>query len=245
MLQLFPNTKYRLILIVLVLTAAFISVSELAVAKLFTQIILHEDELSRNQIILYVLGFFLFFGGTRAGHYFQRIYRVNVFDRAFKASDEQINRVKENWRWSLAFELTTLLSILMQTGVIIIFFTFLNWKFGLLNIVVVMVIFQILGTIFRKQLKSQRGFVKAKIRKEYIPNSVKIGTRIRSGETGILLSGLAMLILFGALIALSFTGEISPSNTVVVFFGLRMQSSSLSNISSGLMRFARARTHSE
>jgi len=244
-LQLFPNTKYRLILVVLVLTAAFISVSELAVAKLFTQIILHEDELSRNQIILYVLGFFLFFGGTRAGHYFQRIYRVNVFDRAFKASDEQINRVKENWRWSLAFELTTLLSILMQMGVIIIFFTFLNWKFGLLNIVVVMVIFQILGTIFRKQLKSQRGFVKAKIRKEYIPNSVKIGTRIRSGETGILLSGLAMLILFGALIALSFNGEISPSNTVVVFFGLRMQSSSLSNISSGLMRFARARTHSE
>ena len=244
-LQLFPNTKYRLILVVLVLTAAFISVSELAVAKLFTQIILHEDELSRNQIILYVLGFFLFFGGTRAGHYFQRIYRVNVFDRAFKASEEQINRVKENWRWSLAFELTTLLSILTQMGVIIIFFTFLNWKFGLLNIVVVMVIFQILGTIFRKQLKSQRGFVKAKIRKEYIPNSVKIGTRIRSGETGILLSGLAMLILFGALIALSFTGEISPSNTVVVFFGLRMQSSSLSNISSGLMRFARARTHSE
>ena len=164
-LQLFPNTKYRLILVVLVLTAAFISVSELAVAKLFTQIILHEDELSRNQIILYVLGFFLFFGGTRAGHYFQRIYRVNVFDRAFKASEEQINRVKENWRWSLAFELTTLLSIFMQMGVIIIFFTFLNWKFGLLNIVVVMVIFQILGTIFRKQLKSQRGFVKAKIRK--------------------------------------------------------------------------------
>ena len=244
-LQLFPNTKYRLILVVLVLTAAFISVSELAVAKLFTQLILHEGEMTRTQIILYVCGFFIFFGGTRAGHYFQRIYRVNVFDRAFKASDEQINRVKENWRWSLAFELTTLLSILMQMGVIIIFFTFLNWKFGLLNIVVVMVIFQILGTIFRKQLKSQRGFVKAKIRKEYIPNSVKIGTRIRSGETGTLLSGLAMLILFGALIALSFTGEISPSNTVVVFFGLRMQSSSLSNISSGLMRFARARTHSE
>lgn len=244
-LQLFPNTKYRLILVVLVLTAAFISVSELAVAKLFTQLILHEGEMTRTQIILYVCGFFIFFGGTRAGHYFQRIYRVNVFDRAFKASEEKVNRLKENWRWSLAFELTTLLSIFTQMGVIIVFFTFLNWKFGLLNIVVVLGILQIFGMIFRKQLKSQRGFVKAKIRKEHIPNSVKIGTRIRSGETGILLSGLAMLILFGALIALSFTGEISPSNTVVLFFGLRMQSSSLSNISSGLMRFARARTHSE
>ena len=69
MLQLFPTTKFRIILIVLVLTAAFISVSELAVAKLFTQIILHEGELTTTQIILYVLGFFIFFGGTRAGHY--------------------------------------------------------------------------------------------------------------------------------------------------------------------------------
>ena len=245
MLKLFPTTKFRIILVVLVLTAAFISVSELAVAKLFTQIILHEGELTTTQMILYVLGFFIFFGGTRAGHYFQRIYRVNVFERAFNASEKKVQRSKENWRWAQAFELTTLLSIFTQMGVIIVFFTFLNWKFGLLNIVIVTVVLQVLGRIYGKQLKSQRSFVKAKERKEYVPNAVKIGTRIRSGETGTLLSGLAMLILFGALIALSFNGEISPSNTIVLFFGLRMQSSSLSNISSGLMRFARARTHSE
>jgi len=245
MLKLFPTTKFRIILVVLVLTAAFISVSELAVAKLFTQIILHEGELTTTQMILYVLGFFIFFGGTRAGHYFQRIYRVNVFERAFDASEKKVQRSKENWRWAQAFELTTLLSIFTQMGVIIVFFTFLNWKFGLLNIVIVTVVLQVLGRIYGKQLKSQRSFVKAKERKEYVPNAVKIGTRIRSGETGTLLSGLAMLILFGALIALSFNGEISPSNTIVLFFGLRMQSSSLSNISSGLMRFARARTHSE
>ena len=245
LLQLFPTTKFRIILIVLVLTAAFISVSELAVAKLFTQIILHEGELSTTEIILYVLGFFIFFGGTRAGHYFQRIYRVNVFEKAFSASEKKIKRSKENWRWAQAFELTTLLSIFTQMGVIIVFFTFLNWKFGLLNIVVVALVLQVLGRIYGKQVKSQRGFVKAKERKEHISSAIKIRTRIRSGETGILLSGLAMLILFGALIALSFTGEISPSNTIVLFFGLRMQNSGLSNISSGLMRFARARTHSE
>jgi hypothetical protein len=49
----------------------------------------------------------------------------------------------------------------------------------------------------------------------------------------------------GLLNYLSYQGEISPSNTVVLFFGLRMQNSSLSSISTGLMRFARARTHSE
>ena len=46
-------------------------------------------------------------------------------------------------------------------------------------------------------------------------------------------------------VAFGSTCEISTSNTIVLFFGLRMQNSSLSNISSGLMRFARARTHSE
>lgn len=227
------------------MTAAFISVSELALAKFFMQIILHEGELTRNEIFFFVGAFFLFFGGTRAGHYFQRIYRINVFERAFKASEEKVNRRSENWRWSQAFELSSLLTNFMQMSVIILFTTILNWKFGLLNILVVASVIQILGRIFARQLKSQRGFVKARKRKEHISSSVKIRTRIRSGENGILISGLAMLILFGALIALSFTGEISTSNTVVLFFGLRMQNSGLSNISRSLMRFARARTHSE
>ena len=245
LLQLFPTTKFRLVLVVLVLTAAFISVSELAVAKFFMQIILNEGELTTNQIILSVGAFFLFFGATRAGQYFQRIYRINVFDRAFEASEEKLNRRNENWRWSQAFELTSLLTSLVQLGVIIIFSTFLNWKFGLLNIVVVVLVIQIIGRIFGKQLKAQRGFVKAKKRKDRVSSSTKVRTRIRSGENGILISGLAMLILFGALLALSFNGEISTSNTVVLFFGLRMQTSGLSNISRSLMKFARARTHSE
>ena len=244
-LQLFPTTKHRLILIVLVLTAAFISVSELAVAKLFTQIILHEDELSRNQIIAYVCGFFIFFGGTRAGHYFQRIYRINVFDRAFKASEEKVNRLKENWRWSLAFELTNLLSTFTQLGVIILFFTYLTWVFGVINLLIVLAIFQVYGKLFRNQIEAQRGFVVARKNKEPIPNVVRIGTRIKSGETGILISSIAMLTLLAMLIYLSYTGGISKPNTIVLFFGLRMQNSNFSNISTALMRFARARTHSE
>lgn len=102
-----------------------------------------------------------------------------------------------------------------------------------------------IGRIFRKQLRSQRKFVKARRKREHVPSMIKFQTRIKSGETGILLSGLAMLILFAALIYLSYNAEISASNTVVLFFGLRMQTSSLSSISTGLMRFARARTHSE
>ena len=82
-------------------------------------------------------------------------------------------------------------------------------------------------------------------KKEHVPNVVRIGTRIKSGETGILVSSIAMLILLAMLIYLSYTGEISMANTIVLFFGLRMQNSNFANISTSLMRFARARTHSE
>jgi len=243
--DLFTTRKYRLILISLVLIAALISVSELAVAKLFTGIILHEGEMSQTKLAIFVVGFFLFFGATRAGHYLQRIYRVNVFEKAFKESNSDIKGARENWRWSLAFELTALLSAFTQLFVIIIFFTYLNWGFGLLNLLMVVFIFHIYGRLFKGQIKAQRGFVQARKDKILVTNVVKIGTRIKSGEAGILFSGSMMLVLLSALIYFSYTGQISQSNTIVIFFGLRMQNSNLSNISSGLMRFARALTHSE
>jgi hypothetical protein len=245
LLELFTTTKYRVILISLVLIAAFISVSELAVAKLFTSIILHEGTLSQTKLILFVGAFFLFFGGTRAGHFLQRIYRVNVFDKAFKASNLETTGAKENWRWSLAFELTNLLSTFTQLGVIVIFFTYFNWIFGVINIVILLLVFEVYGRLFKHQMEAQRGFVVARKNKTPIANVVRIGTRIKSGETGILLSGIAMILLLAALIYLSYNGDITKANTVVLFFGLRMQNSNLSNISTGLMRFARARTHSE
>ena len=119
--DLFTTRKYKLILVSLVLIAAFISVSELAVAKLFTGIILNEGSMSQTKLAIFVTFFFLFFGATRAGHYLQRVYRVNVFEKAFKASKSDVKGSRENWRWSLSFELTTLLSTCTQLFVIIIF----------------------------------------------------------------------------------------------------------------------------
>jgi hypothetical protein len=60
-----------------------------------------------------------------------------------------------------------------------------------------------------------------------------------------LLAGFASILLLGVLVYLNYRDEISASNTVVLFFGLRMQTSNLSSISTGLMRFARAKTHGE
>jgi hypothetical protein len=245
LLELFPTSKYRLILISLILIAAFISVSELLVAKLFTQIILNEDELAKSTLFLLIGGFFIFYGFTRAGQFAQRIYRLRVFDKAFKATDAELSMAKDNWRWSLAFELTHISSTLTQMGVVLAFFLYINWIFALINLVMIVIVLEVIGRLFKKQIEAQRGFVEAKKNKTPVANVIRVGTRIKSGEIGILLSGIAMIFMLGALFYFNYMGDISASNTVVLFFGLRMQNSNLSGISTGLMRFARARTHSE
>jgi len=242
---LFTTNKYRVILLGLVLLAAMISVSELAVAKIFTKIIGHEKSMDTKKLIILIAGFFIFFGITKVGHYLQRIYKVKFFEKAFKDSPTEINVAKENWHWSLAFELTNILSTCTQLSVIILFFAYLSWQFALINILIVLAIFQVYGTLFSHQIEAQRGFVTARKNKEMITNAVRIGTRIKSAEIGVLISGVAMLILLGILIYLSYIDGVSTSNTIVLFFGLKMQNSNFSNISTALMRFARARTNSE
>ena len=242
---LFTTTRDRFILLGLVLIAAMISVSELAVAKLFTSIIDFEKSMSKTNLIVLIIGFFLFFGITKAGHFLQRVYKVRFFEKAFKESSAEVPAAKENWRWSLAFELTNILSTFTQLGVVILFFAYLSWQFAVINVLVVLAIFQFYGILFSRQLDAQRGFVIARKNKEQITNAVRIGTRVKSGEIGVLISGIAMLILLGVLIYLSYIDGINTSNTIVLFFGLKMQNSNFSNISTALMRFARARTNSE
>jgi len=245
LLELFPTRRYRLILIGLILIAAFISVSELLVAKLFTQIILHEGEIDKSYLVLLMIGFFLFYGFTRAGQFAQRIYRVRVFDRAFKANDIELTTGRENWRWTQAFEMTNISSVLTQVTVVLLFFFYFNWVFAVLDLLIILIVLEIFGRLFSSQIEIQRTFAKAQKDKIKVDNFLRVGSRIKSGEIGTLLAGFAMIILLAALFYLNYIGDISASNTVVLFFGLRMQTSNLSSISTGLMRFARAKTHSE
>jgi hypothetical protein len=245
LLELFPTRRDRLVLIGLILIAALISVSELLVAKLFTQIILHEGEIDKSQLVLLMTGFFLFYGLTRIGQFSQRIYRVKLFNRAFKANDIELTTGKENWRWTQAFEMTNISSVLTQITVVLLFFFYFNWVFAVLDLLIILTVLAVLGRLFSKQIEIQRTFAQAQKDKVKIDNFLRVGSRIKSGEIGVLLSGFAMIFLLGALFYFNYIGEINASNTVVLFFGLRMQTSNLSSISTGLMRFARAKTHSE
>jgi len=50
-----------------------------------------------------------------------------------------------------------------------------------------------------------------------------------------------MIILLAALLFLSYTGEISLTNTLIFFLGSRLQNGALTNTSRGLMRYAKAK----
>jgi hypothetical protein len=242
---LFPTRKFRGFLFGLVAISAIISVSELFVAKFFTKIISHEHHLSKRQMIIYTIVLLFCFVLTRVGHFLQKISRVSVFDGSFKSANLKSTRMQESWQWSLAFEVSNILGVLTQLAVVALFFIALNPFFSALNFLMLFVILNVYGALFRHQLGAQRGFQKSKLEKEYISNSVRVGTRIRSGELGALVSGIGMIIMLTVLLYYSYKRVLPSGDAIVFFFGLKMQTSNLATFSAGLMRFARALANSE
>jgi len=245
LIGLFTTAKSRFILLFLILLASIISVSELLVTHFFTRLILERDGVDESKTKYLLVFFFLFLALTRFGHYLQRIYRIKLFDKSFKSDRKDKSHEEESWQWALAFELSTILGIVVQLIAIIIFFIYLNVSYGLINFFIVAIVLQLLSYLFSKQIKIQKSFSKASKNNKNVSNSVKVMARIKSGEIGVLIAGASFLLSIGILIYFSFGQSISPAHSIVLFFGLKMQSSSLSMLSTSLMRFARARVNSE
>lgn len=239
-----PKGKYRLQLILLVVIAAIIPVTELLVAKLFTDLVIDGANRPFIEIALAVSLFALLFIATRVANYAQKTYRVKFFDRAFDADDREKSSQKESWEWAMALELVNVLSFLTQLVVMLGFFFFLSPSFAALSLAAALVILEVMGRIFRKQQIKQRGFVEKKRAKKTVTPAERLGTRIRSAEFATLLASLLVVTLMGALILFSLQGLISLSNTIVLFLGLRLLNTTFSSISSALMRFARAKANS-
>ena len=78
-----PKGRYRWQLLFLVLIAASIPVTELLVAKLFTDLVVSGSSRPMVEIVISASLFALLFAGTRAANYGQKTYRVKFFDKAF------------------------------------------------------------------------------------------------------------------------------------------------------------------
>ena len=224
--------------------AAAIPVTELLVAKLFTDLVVHGQTRPMIEIILSASLFAVLFAGTRAANYAQKTYRVKFFDKAFGSDTRERSSTKESWEWALGLELVNTLSFLTQAFVIAGFFFALNPGFALLNLLLVVGFLQLLGGLFKRQLRVQRGFVEAKRNKQRVEPAERLGSRIQQAEFATLMASFAIVVLLGVLIWFSLQGWVTLSNTIVFFLGLRIMNTTFSSISSSLMRFARAKANS-
>jgi hypothetical protein len=228
----------------LVLIAAAIPVTELLVAKLFTDLVVSGAGMPVAEIVISVILFALLFATTRIANYLQKTYRVKFFDKAFGADERQKTANTESWEWAMALELVNVLSFLTQMFVIAAFFFFLNPGFAAINLAFILIVLQVMGVLFVRQFKTQRGFVQKRRAKETVTPAERLGTRIQQAEFGTLLASFGVVVLFALLIWLSIEGQISLANTIVFFLGLRLQNTTFSSVSSSLMRFARAKANS-
>lgn len=236
--HLFPHGRFRFVLIFLSLIAATISVSELLVMKFFATLVLHEGDFDRSVLGWAVVGFFIFFIITRVSQFYQRNYRVKAFARSFRAAKKEKTTKEENREWAMAFELTNVLSLGTQLVAIILFFLILNPLIAAINTLILLIILQVIGNIFRKQIAIQAEIAAAGGKK--VKPHTRYGVRIKAAETGTLVSGAGMLVLLALLLFLSIEGEITPANTLVIFLGARLQNSVISNASRSLMRYAKS-----
>ena len=238
--SLFPGGRFRYVLIVLSILGAIISVSELLVLKFFVQIVVREDQIPKSEFIALGAGLAIFFVITRLSQYYQRNYRVTAFARAFKSLKKIKNKGAGNPEWSMAFEISALLTHATQLLAVLVFIVLIEPIFGILNLIILILVLSYIAHIFAKQLKVQLELQIERDGKKARPHR-RHSTRIRAAENGALAAGVGMVILLGTLLILSYNGEIGVSNTLIIFFGIRLQNGSLSNGSRSLMRYARAK----
>lgn len=229
----------------LVLFGALVSAAELLAAQLFSIIIIPGEGPARstNDTIWLAVAFLVVFGGLRVLNFGQSLYRVNVFEKAFQGTSA--SRAGESWRWATAMELTSILSMAARIVVVSAALVLLSPLFAAANALIALVVLQMFGMTLRRQLVTQQGFRDQQLSKEPASSADKVRARIKAGELGALLSSVGVMILMAVLIALTILGEIPAGAALVSFLAVRMIGQMYSGISTGLMRFARARVNSD
>lgn len=242
--ELFPTRRDRLVVLGLVLLAAAVSVAELATAQIFATLILPDQPRDTADVALLAVAFFAAFAVLRLVNYAQSVYRINVFEKAF-GRGEQPARHKESWRWATAIELVSILTQVARLVAIALAVVVLAPLFGLVNLLVAVVVLEVLGLTMRRQDVTQRDFLEQQRNKAPVSTAERVRARIRAGERGALVASLGIMALFGVLIALTIGGQVDPGTAFVVFLAVRMEGQIYTGISSGLMRYVRARVYSE
>jgi hypothetical protein len=242
---LFPKGKYRTQAIWLAAIATIVPLTQLFVIRIFSHMITkHTQEPLSKAIVNFVL-FFGLFGLTHLATYWQKTYRVKVFNDAISSNADRKSKLTESWEWALAFETNNLLHTFAQMLVLAGYFVFVSWQVGVVNLVLVMGTMQFVKMMFHRQIAAQEGFALAQKKNKPFTAADKVGARIRSAEIGILIANAGFIVSLAALLVFSYLGQIAAADCVMLFLGFRMQNNNLGQTSGSLMRFARAKALSE
>jgi len=242
---LFPKGIHRKKAILLAAIATIVPLSQLFVIRIFSNLILHgKDEPFESIIVSFVL-FLSLFGASHIATYWQKTYRVTVFNDALNSRPGTRSRAGESWDWALTFETNNLLHTFTQILVLASFFVYVNWQAGAVNVVLILITMTIIKYMFIKQTVTQEAFALAQRNKEIVTPFAKVAARIKSAEIGSLVANAAFVMSLTTLLLFSFEGTLQPADAVMLFLGFRMQNSNLGQISGSLMRFARAKILSE
>jgi hypothetical protein len=240
---LFPAGRFRFVLLLLSMLGAFISISELLILKGFILIVTREEKVDSGKFLILGTIFMAFYAFTLSAQYFQRTYRIQVLARSFRARQKVANTDSDARDWALAGEISNVITQMTKILALLIFLLIINVRFGILNILVMCLALFLVGRIFTQQIRFQE-----RLTNQTVPQGKKIhrshGSRVRAGEFGALVSGTATSILLALLLYLSYNKDISLSNTLLIFFGIRNQNGAISDISRSLMRYAKARAKS-
>ena len=241
--DLFPTYRDRRMVLGLVALATIVSISELLLARLFSELILPSEPRKNSEIIILSTVFLFVFALLRLINFGREYYRLNVFEKAL--SDDETNRFSNSWRWATAMELTSLLTMLGRFIFISALLFYFSIPFGVCNLILSVILFQVFSIQMKRQYVQQRKFRKLQLQKKTVSNAEKVRTRILAGESISLFSAFGMLLLFGALILFSARDLIDPTIAFTLFIALRMLGQVYSGFTSGLMRYVRARVYSE
>lgn len=244
-LALFPKGKHRKQAIGLAAIATIVPLSQLFVIRIFSNLILEGKNKSFEILIIDFVLVLSLFGLSHIATYWQKTYRVKVFNEALNSRPGVRSKMTESWEWALAFETNNLLHTFTQILVLGTFFMVVNWQSGLINVALVLGSMMIIKYMFIKQTATQEAFALAQKNKQPVSAFAKVAARIKSAEMGTLVANGAFVISLTGLLLFSVQGTLAPADAVMLFLGFRMQNNNLGLTSGSLMRFARAKTLSE
>jgi hypothetical protein len=244
--KLFPKGVHRNRAIWLAGIATIVPLTQLFVIRIFSSMIMHGQHESLLHTAFNFCLFFLLFGLSHLATYWQKTYRVKVFNAALSSRGGWRSKMTESWDWALSFETNNLLHTLTQVLVLAVYFIIVYWKAGLVNFILILLTMLFIKNMFKKQVAVQEGFALAQKKKEEITAFARVGSRIKSAEMATLVASAGFVISLAVLLLFTFFDPtFPPADAVLLFLGFRMQNSNMGQTSSSLMRFARAKALSE